>query len=212
MMTDWTVVGFTGHGKLDDPATTTRAMNPESASHEQVLTNKLAAVGPVIAIGRPGEKLSTLGAARLYIGDDEWQETVSELVDRAVLIVLRIGGTGGLFWEVERLAHKVDPKRVLFYEPRAFSVNVEDAYESFKKAADKILPHPLPDNLGTAKFIAFDENWQPASYKNLNRLLDKQGIPRKRRPLWRYAIDAVLVVLGATAIFLLMLFLSKLSG
>jgi hypothetical protein len=37
---------------------------------EQALTRLLNSVGPVVAIGRPGEVLPTLGAARAYLADD----------------------------------------------------------------------------------------------------------------------------------------------
>src|SRR5436305_1611609 len=36
-------------------------------------------VGPVIAIGRPGEELAEPGAARMYVGDDDWQVMVTDL-------------------------------------------------------------------------------------------------------------------------------------
>ncbi len=40
---------------------------------EQEMADILADVGPVVAIGKPGEPLPELGAARLYVADADWQ-------------------------------------------------------------------------------------------------------------------------------------------
>jgi hypothetical protein len=58
--------------------------------HERDLVAALAPFGPVIAIGRPGEFLQTLGAARAYCGDD-WKEQVRHWIDTCALVVIRIG-------------------------------------------------------------------------------------------------------------------------
>ena len=52
-----------GDGRLILPA----------ATDEEALVEVLSAIGPVIAIGRPAEKLPLRGAARLYVSDDDWQ-------------------------------------------------------------------------------------------------------------------------------------------
>jgi hypothetical protein len=33
---------------------------------------------PVIAVGKPGETLPELGAARMYVGHEDWQRTLLE--------------------------------------------------------------------------------------------------------------------------------------
>src|SRR5205085_4609358 len=57
---------------------------------EDDLKSIVKAVGPFIAIGRPGERLQTPGADRMYVGD-EWQEVVTGLMREARLIIVRIG-------------------------------------------------------------------------------------------------------------------------
>jgi hypothetical protein len=42
-------------------------------SAEQELAMIMNRVGPVVAIGKPGEPLPELGAAQLYVSDDVWQ-------------------------------------------------------------------------------------------------------------------------------------------
>jgi hypothetical protein len=56
----------------------------------------------VVEIGRPGEPLPELGAARLHIADDRWQAEVLSLMDRAALVVLRIDRSRGVVWEIDQ--------------------------------------------------------------------------------------------------------------
>ena len=59
----------------------------------------MARVGPVIAIGKPGERLPQLGAARLYVDDDHWRDTIDDLMAESALVVVRAGDTPNLWWE-----------------------------------------------------------------------------------------------------------------
>ena len=84
-----------------------------SVSPEQELAFVLEGIGPVIAIGKPGERLPELGAARLYAADDQWREVVNRLMARAALVVIRAGETENLWWEVEQTLARCAPDRVL---------------------------------------------------------------------------------------------------
>lgn len=84
-----------------------------AASPEQELAIILRRVGPVLAIGKPGEVLPELGAARLYVAHDQWQQTVLTLMARASLVVLRIGASTGIQWEIEQTLTQVPRERVV---------------------------------------------------------------------------------------------------
>ena len=79
----------------------------------------MARVGPVVAIGKPGERLPQLGAARLYVDDDHWQETIDALMTRSALVVVRAGNTPNLWWEIERAMTNQRPDRVVIVVLRA---------------------------------------------------------------------------------------------
>lgn len=81
---------------------------------EQEMSMILGAIGPVIAIGKPGEPLPELGAARLYVSNDAWQAKVCELMRMARLVVLRIGASPGLLWEIEQALAIVPHQRLVF--------------------------------------------------------------------------------------------------
>lgn len=109
-------------------------------SEEEALAVVMGEIGPFIAIGRPGEKLPTLGAARLYVGEEEWRATVDALLDRARLVIYRAGETPGFWWEVERGAARLRPEQVAFLIPHD-----EAGYEDFRRRVERILPARMPD-------------------------------------------------------------------
>jgi TM2 domain-containing membrane protein YozV len=83
-------------------------------SPEQELAEVLNRVGPVIAIGKPGEPLPELGAARLYVGDADWQTKVIDMMERSRLVVIRTGSTPNLQWEIEQTMARVPRRQILY--------------------------------------------------------------------------------------------------
>jgi hypothetical protein len=84
-----------------------------SVSPEQELAFLLEGVGPVIAIGKPGERLPELGAARRYVANDQWREVVHRMMRDAALVVIRAGETENLWWEIEQALAVCRPNRVI---------------------------------------------------------------------------------------------------
>jgi hypothetical protein len=84
---------------------------------EEVLTVRLLEVGPVIAVGKPGERLPPLGAVRAYYGEDEWQRGVSGRMDSAALVVVNVGRTPAVAWEVDRARERRALGRTVFVIP-----------------------------------------------------------------------------------------------
>lgn len=80
---------------------------------EQELADLLRHVGPVVAIGKPGEPLPELGAARLYVTNDQWQHAVTDLMKQAALVVVRIGSSAGVLWEIEHALSLIPRERLV---------------------------------------------------------------------------------------------------
>jgi hypothetical protein len=134
-------------------------------SMERSLAETLARVGPVIAIGRPGERFAMPGAAKMYVKDDEWQQVVLGLVRRSAAVVLVLGETRGLEWETGAVVHNADARRVLLVVP-AQSLK---QYERYCAMADRNLPHPLPrrlwgrgEKIWPPVFFTFGDDWSPS--------------------------------------------------
>jgi len=85
-------------------------------TEEEQLVGVLSEIDPVVAVGRPGERLPELGATREYIGED-WQQYVIQLMGRARLVVVRAGATPGVTWELSEAGTRVSPDRLVLLVP-----------------------------------------------------------------------------------------------
>ncbi len=123
--------------------------------------------GPLVAIGRPGEKFATLGASRVYVGDEHWQEKVGQLASNAALIIWVYGKTEGLKWEISELVGDVEPEKLVIALPYWDVPPKKRAplWQDVAATIGPVLPKPLPDTIGDSLFIAFDNNWTPIPVK-----------------------------------------------
>jgi hypothetical protein len=130
-------------------------------SHEQHLARVLKSVGPLIAIGRPGEPLPELGAARLYVADAHWRDVVADLLARARLVLFQLGVTPNLRWELDQVKQRVSPERVLIFLPHCLSRNREkreaEQHALLAWAGEALVGLP-PGELDSASFIYFDHD------------------------------------------------------
>ncbi len=79
---------------------------------EDVLVWQLWHHGPVIAVGEPVRRPYRTGSPRLYISEEYWRAQVQELMRSARFVVVVLGRTKGLAWELQclgrlNLTHKV---------------------------------------------------------------------------------------------------------
>lgn len=72
------------------------------ANVDELLTERYWHIGPVIAIGKPGEALPPLGAARAYLSGEPWQMVVANLMGLARAIIIVLDYTQGVTWELQQ--------------------------------------------------------------------------------------------------------------
>lgn len=123
-------------------------------------------IGPFIAIGKPGEKIPGMGAARMYVSDDRWQSVVGGFFRKARLVVVQPGTTPGLQWEINEMKQVVPPEKILFILPEK-----EDDYHAFRSWIDKVLPVSMPETMPSARFLALDSQWKPYAMGGYRMLL-----------------------------------------
>ena len=133
------------------------------SNEEEDLAEIVGALGPFVAIGRPGEVLPYSGAARMYVGEGDWHEHVRQLLSLARLVILRAGDTPGLWWEVEESAKTVRPERLVFLVPLKHR-----EYDDFCRKAKDYLPCELPQYAGRRipattirAVLLFEPDWTP---------------------------------------------------
>jgi hypothetical protein len=114
---------------------------------EQELAIILNQVGPVVAIGKPGEPLPELGAARLYVDDSRWQAEVATLMRRAALVVVRVGASPGVLWEIDQALEVIPRQRLVLTVLGGAAVApalVERLERELGRDLAAALPQPLP--------------------------------------------------------------------
>lgn len=120
-------------------------------------------IGPLVAIGRPGEDLPETGAFRLYVSDAEWKAKVRELMERCRFVLL-LGKTttGGVHWEIGEATANLRPDQLLFFFPRSGDDQEarEAGYSTFKDSVTRYFPVPLPETIGQSNFLRFGEGWR----------------------------------------------------
>jgi hypothetical protein len=87
--------------------------------YEEIVARELERHGTVAAIAEPDAPrfFLPLGASRKRLPDDEWRAGVLTRMDEAALVVIAIGSTDGLLWELEAATRKRHLDRVLLVVP-----------------------------------------------------------------------------------------------
>ncbi|MGW7043241.1 hypothetical protein ACWGDT_11045 [Streptomyces avermitilis] len=126
-------------------------LNLSSRTEEEQLAEVLKPVAPMVAVGRPGERLPLVGARRLYLPIDDWQDTVRDLMLRARLVVIAVGPGLGLLWELTEAVRLLPAQRLMLLVPG------RETYERFRAAAATVLNEaagrPPGDEVG--------DSWSP---------------------------------------------------
>ena len=70
---------------------------------EMTLILRMRSFAPVLAIAKPNDTDSALGALRFHVTDERWEDVVKAIVPCCALVVWVTGNTPGLNWEIEHL-------------------------------------------------------------------------------------------------------------
>jgi hypothetical protein len=138
---------------------------------EQMLVRVFSPFGPVVAIGRPGELLPPLGAAREWLPDAAWKQHVEELLQRCRLVVMIVGdlpypGTvTGLAWEIEKLAECGAINKTVFILPPLPDRDVRMRWELLSQLSRR----KLPDFQGGELGVMFSPSGRPIALRGLGR-------------------------------------------
>ncbi|WP_344646987.1 hypothetical protein [Cryptosporangium japonicum] len=170
-------------------------------TEEEELARVFERAGRVVAVARPGEDVPHVGAYRYAIADADWQFEVRRLMSAARLVVLALGSTAGLRWELERAFESLPPERLVLLIPGG-----EPTYEEFRRTAPGPARTAYP-RYPTGKSITsswvksvvrFDPDWSP----QVQRIDTKYLVGVNSAPIEStvgYAVGPVLHRIGAPA-------------
>lgn len=91
-------------------------------SEEETLVAALDDIAPVLCVGRPNETYLPDGPVCIIIKDAQWHQRVADLAQNARLVVLRLGTTEGLLWELQYCLENIDPQKIVLILPKFKSV------------------------------------------------------------------------------------------
>lgn len=153
-------------GELMSPREHTRLMlgsTRSSFDEQRVFADYFSSLRPYIAVGRPGELFENadLGAAKLFMPDEGWRERVAELIDASAAIVLDVGTSGGLVWEIKQVVARVRPRQILLILPRS-----KKDYRQFWESGAALFPRRLPEELPPSRLLMFQDDWIPYPLDN----------------------------------------------
>ena len=135
----------------------------EKEHDDEVLASVLKGIGPLIAVGRPGDRIPPLGSIRLYFKDDEWREQVRKLIAISQLVIIQPGYTEGTEWEMQEVK-SLPPEKLLYsflaWE-RLSKESWQSAYGTFAVQFKRLYNCDLPANPRKAYFLYFDKEWKP---------------------------------------------------
>lgn len=111
---------------------------------EEAMAWELATYGPVIAIGRPGRSRASLGAVREHLADGAWQRVIADRLAAARAVVVTIGATAGLEWELAHLASAGHLGKTTFLVPPVSDADTATRWSFTSEALRRagVVTHP----------------------------------------------------------------------
>jgi hypothetical protein len=151
--------GFSRDGEVFDDPTKLPLLLPQRWSPEEIVCHILQTVGPVVAVGRPTDRLPRIGAMRLYIKEEDWKPVVKDLLRRCSLVIVRVGQSRGLLWEMRHIVSGGHlPKAVfMLVDENGFPYG-RCAYESFRENLQQEVGISMPTKGWKSWFIRFGPN------------------------------------------------------
>lgn len=164
-----------------DEISTGEGIIQDAAKAEDFLLS-LNAVGPLVSIAEPNLRarlgMHPLGAHRDFVGPGDWRARVQELLDEAGMVVVAIGDSPGIEWEIDQARQRVGRQSLLLYLPprpaRAFTrvgraKKEEKAYNAFKPLVERHFGVEMPSFSEATHIIGFDAEGKPVLPTNVSR-------------------------------------------
>jgi len=143
-----------------------RSLLREQLTFEEFVVDRLWTLGPVIAIGKPEEKLSPVGAAREYVHGPNWQERVQSVLDECSWVVVVLGDSAGLLWEYQQIQQRGLDERFVLVVPPLPPTAVMNRWKAFQSAfaAAARIELQLDADIGQPLVVLFSRGQEPAFF------------------------------------------------
>jgi hypothetical protein len=92
-------------------------LGPHRQRFEEFLVAQLSIFGPVVAVSQPGHHSQPIGASREELASTSWQNDIQQWLLASQFIVVGVGRTAGLQWELQQIAHLGLTSKLMFLFP-----------------------------------------------------------------------------------------------
>ena len=147
---------------------------------EQFLSREInRSIGPFIALGNPEDYLPPEGAYRSYASDTGWQDSFKDLSDRSAALMMQVGNTENLNWELISIRERGLQEKLFVVTPppvqKGSMHSISDALTRLTDRIKGIQPaswvgfaailaragyHPPNEDPGAGAVMSFDEHNQ----------------------------------------------------
>lgn len=132
-------------------------------------------VGPLVALGEP---LEHVGAGRVRVSDETWQDAVELLSGQAALIVLLPSSRPGTLWEVEHILNSDLVQRTVMIDPPNASGRWARKYDQADewgqvRAAFSARGYSIPEDSRAGQMLFFGAGQSPVARARLD--MDAEG-------------------------------------
>jgi hypothetical protein len=101
------------------PSLLERISSRRKQGFEEIIAEELQRHGPVSAVSEPGQKLPPIGFIRESPTDADWRGHVRQRMKQSGVIVVTVGRSRGLEWEMQELIHSGSWRKAVFVVPPA---------------------------------------------------------------------------------------------
>lgn len=98
------------HTRIFDPGT-------QAGTLEELIVQNYSLLGPVIGLGNPDDPTPPIGVARDYVSHQNWKAQILSFMDQASTIVIGMGQTDSLFWEIQQIKELGYLNKTTFFFP-----------------------------------------------------------------------------------------------
>lgn len=161
-------------------------------TEEELIVHSFSPIGKTVAIGCPSDPVPPLGGCRIEVPDDQWQQTVKQLSEKAKLTALYPVTTEGVSWEINyTLSSIADLQKLIILIP-----DIENANLSFFASLEKAIQTNRPDDVqitpcyyhkqgwGSVSSIIYFEKKENGSDGKPSYIMKQSFVPKRTK--WNY--------------------------
>ena len=113
-------------------------------------------LGPFIALGNPADFVPPAGAARTYVGDDEWPRHFATMVRGARGMILFAASSEHVMWELKEIRSLgLEPKLFVLTRPRLRASTTIAPWSTFANSLRQAGYPPCGDDAGPGAVVGF---------------------------------------------------------